>query len=107
MSGMLIGVAALSAWGLHRFSQLTATLAPPLPFGMPTETYSRMLAAYEAAVETALRTQYREIFLFTAAVCLLGAAAALLLDRPGQGVLKSSLRRSTRPAQASSTRSSA
>ena len=107
MSGMLIGVAALSAWGLHRFSQLTATLVPPLPFGMPAETYSQMLAAYEAAVETALRTQYREIFLFTAAVCLLGAAAALLLDRPGQGVPKASLRRSTSPAQAASTRSSA
>ncbi len=107
MTGMLIGVAALSAWGLHRFSQLTATLTPPLPFGMPPETYSQMLAVYEAAVETALRTQYREIFLFTAAVCLLGAAAALWLDRPGQGVLKSSLRPSTSPAQASSTRSSA
>jgi len=107
MSGMLIGVAALSAWGLHRFSQLTATLVPPLPFGMPPEIYSQMLAAYEAAVETALRTQYREIFLFTAAVCLLGAAAALLLDRPGQGVPKASLRRSTSPAHAASTRSSA
>ncbi|MQA15874.1 MAG: MFS transporter [Pseudonocardiaceae bacterium] len=83
MGGMLVGVAALSAWGLHRFRTLTADLATPLPFGVPAETYQRLLADYQLAVEAALRTQYREIFVLTAAVCLLGAAGSLLLGRQG------------------------
>lgn len=83
MSGMLIGVAALSAWGLHRFRTLTADLATPLPFGVPPETYQRLLADYQLALEAALRTQYREIFALTAAVCLLGAAGSLLLGAQG------------------------
>ncbi len=83
MSGMLVGVAALSAWGLHRFHELTADLATPFPFGVPPETYQRLLAEYQLALEAALRTQYREIFALTAAVCLLGAAGSLLLGRQG------------------------
>lgn len=85
MSGMLVGVAALSAWGLHRFRELTAELATPLPFGVQPDVYQRLLVDYQLAVQAALRTQYREIFLLTVAVCLLGAAGALLLDRRSQG----------------------
>jgi MFS family permease len=77
MAGMLIGVAALAAWGLHRFRALTATLNTPLPFGLPPEEYQRQLAAYRIAVQDALLTQYREIFLATALICLLGALIAL------------------------------
>ncbi|MGH3873322.1 MAG: MFS transporter [Pseudonocardiaceae bacterium] len=80
MTGMLVGVAALSAWGLHRFRELTAALATPLPFGVSTEIYQRRLADYQLVLEAALRTQYREIFLLTAAVCLLGAVGALLIS---------------------------
>jgi MFS family permease len=83
MTGMLIGVAALSAWGLHRFRELTAQLATPLPFGVSGEVYQRQLAAYQLVLETALRTQYREIFLLTAAVCLVGAVGALLISNRG------------------------
>jgi len=77
--GMLLGVAALSAWGLHRFSALTAHLDTPLPFGMSREEYARQLAAYTEAVRAALRTEYREIFLVTVALCVLGAVVALAL----------------------------
>ncbi|MGH2769544.1 MAG: MFS transporter, partial [Actinomycetota bacterium] len=81
MMGMLIGIAALAAWGLHRFQELTADLTPPLPFGSSSETHARQLAAYETALTEALRIEYREIFVITAGVCLLGALVALALGR--------------------------
>jgi MFS family permease len=84
MTGMLVGVAALSAWGLHRFRALTATLATPLPFGVSDDVYQRQLAGYQLVLEAALRTQYREIFLLTSAVCLLGAIGALLISNGGR-----------------------
>jgi MFS family permease len=82
MIGMLVGVAALSAWGLHRFQELTADLATPLPFGIAKAEYERRLAAYTEAVHAALRTEYRDIFLITAAICVLGVLLALAL--PGR-----------------------
>jgi hypothetical protein len=81
MTGMLVGVAALSAWGLHRFHSLTANLQVPFPVGKPPEQAARELAEYTAAVDQALLTQYTEIFLITSAVCVAGALLALFLGR--------------------------
>jgi hypothetical protein len=87
MMGMLLGVAALSAWGLHRFRELTAQLDTPLPFGVSQQQYERQLAAYAEALQAALRIEYREIFLITAAICAAGALAGLLLaGRAGSDV---------------------
>jgi MFS family permease len=79
MTGMLVGVSALSAWGLHRFHTLTATLNTPLPFGMTRAAFQMRLDAYTAALRDALLTEYREIFLATAGICVAGAVLAVLI----------------------------
>ena len=81
MTGMLVGVAALTAWGLHRFNVLTADLATPLPFGVAPDDFAQLFDQYERALSTALLTQYQEIFLITAAICAGGAALCLVLPR--------------------------
>ncbi len=84
-AGMLIGIAALSAWGLHRFTELTAGLNTPLPFGVDAATRATQMATYIRAVDAALLTQYQEIFGITGLLCVLGAAAAALLGGTGRG----------------------
>ncbi|MEO3803935.1 MFS transporter [Nonomuraea sp. B1E8] len=79
MMGMLIGIAAVSAWGFYRFQSLTAHLDTPLPFGVDAATYQRRLADYTAKVQAALHVEYTEMFLVTAFICLLGAGVALLM----------------------------
>jgi MFS family permease len=81
MMGMLIGVAALGAWGVHRFHTQTAHLVTPLPIGMSREEFARRLAAYLAAVRAALRAEYADIFWATAAVCAVAALLGLAIGR--------------------------
>jgi len=79
MTGMLVGIAALSAWGLHRFQSLTSTLYAPLRILLPSqEAYDQALTAYTDAVRQALRTEYSEIFVVTAVICVVGALLALM-----------------------------
>jgi MFS transporter, DHA2 family, triacylglyceride efflux pump len=82
MTGMLVGVAALSAWGLHRFHSLTADLPTPLPFGVSPEQYDQEMAGYLRLVDQALLTEYSGIFLITSVVCAVAALLALLIHRP-------------------------
>jgi MFS family permease len=74
MIGMLIGIAALSAWGLYRFNQHLASL----PAGTGNNLVER-LAAQAARVRTAYVMQYGEIFGITALVCVIGALLGLLI----------------------------
>ena len=80
MMGMLIGVAALAAWGLHKFQQLTANLTTPLPINKTAAQFAAEEAVYEKALFHALQQEYRSIFLATATVCAVGAVIGLALD---------------------------
>ena len=77
--GMLIGVAALTSWGLHRFQELTANLVPPLPTNGFTEEYTRAFATYQQQVQAALLVEYHEIFQVTALACVAGAVVSLAI----------------------------
>jgi MFS family permease len=74
MTGMLIGVAALSAWGLYRFNQLLASL--PASSG---ETLVEKVAAEALRYRTAFALQYGEMFAITAVVCVVGGLLGLLI----------------------------
>jgi MFS family permease len=77
MTGMLVGVAALTAWGLYRFHSLTANLDTPLPFGLTKEQFDAKAAEYKTKLFSALNTEYSEIFLITSVICVVGGLLAL------------------------------
>jgi MFS family permease len=76
--GMLIGFAALTAWGLHRFHELTKDLVPPFPPDF-SEAYAKAYAQYQGKLQTALLHEYHEIFLATGACCLVAAVISLAI----------------------------
>ena len=83
MIGMLIGVAALSAWGLYKFNQyLQERLAalPPADADSPGGLIVAATARVAQASREAYVLQYGEIFQITAIVCIVGAAIALLIS---------------------------
>jgi hypothetical protein len=80
MMGMLIGIAAVSAWGFYRFQSLTAHLDTPVPFGVEQDVFAERLADYTAKVRAALHVEYTEMFLITAVLCLLGAGVAMFIS---------------------------
>lgn len=74
MTGMLIGVAALSAWGLYRFNQILETLP-----GSTGDTLAAKIAGEAQRYRTAFAMQYGSIFFITTIVCLVGALLALFI----------------------------
>jgi hypothetical protein len=74
MIGMLIGMAALSAWGLYKFNQNLAAM----PTHKPT-SLADAAAQLERNVRTAYAMQYASIFQITAIICIVGAVLGLLI----------------------------
>ena len=77
MTGMLIGVAALSAWGLYRFNQILAGLSAKVP---ADATMLERVAAQGHMYLQAFALMYGEIFRVTAVICVVGALLGLLVS---------------------------
>ncbi|MDT5204583.1 MAG: hypothetical protein QOD34_1219, partial [Mycobacterium sp.] len=76
MTGMLIGVAALSAWGFYRLPQLVAKLASEVPRNAGlAERVLHQATLYRQA----FAGMYGEIFEVTVVVCVVGAFLGLLI----------------------------
>jgi MFS family permease len=77
MIGMLVGIAALSAWGLYRFNQILANLPDTLP---ANASLAARLAAEADKYRLAFSMQYGEIFGITSIICVVGAVLALFIS---------------------------
>ena len=83
MIGMLVGIAALSAWGLYRFNQILAERLAALPQPSAETPLGRAVAAatrFKTASIQAFAMQYGEMFGITAIVCIVGAILALFIS---------------------------
>jgi MFS family permease len=76
MIGMLIGIAALSAWGLYRFNQYLQTV----PVKPGAHTLAERLSAEADRYREAYVMQYGDIFTVTVVVCVVGALLGLLIS---------------------------
>jgi MFS family permease len=76
MTGMLIGVAALSAWGFYRLPQLVAKLASQLP---KDASLAERVLHQATLYREAFAGMYGEIFKVTVVVCVVGALLGLLI----------------------------
>lgn len=77
MTGMLIGIAALSAWGLYRFNQILAGLSAAIP---PNATLMERVLAQGAMYLQAFAMMYGDIFKVTVGICIVGALLGLLVS---------------------------
>jgi MFS family permease len=77
MTGMLIGIAALSAWGLYRFNQILGGLSAAIP---PDATLLERVAAQGSMYLKAFAMMYGDIFMATVGICIVGALLGLLIS---------------------------
>jgi len=74
---MLIGLAALSAWGLYRFNQILAGLPNNAP---PGASGAAVLEAEADNYRLAFSLEYGSIFRVTTIICLVGAVLSLFIS---------------------------
>jgi MFS family permease len=77
MTGMLIGVAALTAWGFYRFNQILAGLTAAIP---PNASLLERVAAQGSMYLNAFALMYGDIFKVTVGICVVGALLGLLVS---------------------------
>ncbi|MGH3542832.1 MAG: MFS transporter, partial [Mycobacterium sp.] len=77
MTGMLIGIAALSAWGFYRFNQIVAAKSAAVP---DNASLLERLHAQGVLYRDSFAEMYGGIFSVTAVVCVVGALLGLLLS---------------------------
>ena len=77
MTGMLIGIAALTAWGFYRFNQIVAGLTAAIP---PNASLIERVLAQGSMYIKAFATMYGDIFQVTVGICVVGALLGLLVS---------------------------
>ena len=77
MIGMILGLAALTSWGLGRFRALAALFTAPSNVKFGSATYNTLYGNY---LITAAHTVYTDVFLVAGCICLLAVVPALFLQ---------------------------
>jgi MFS family permease len=79
MVGMVVGLSALSSWGVRRFNSLAANITTPIvrPSGLSDAEWQGLKDAATAATKGAAHTVFSEFFLIAAVVIGVGAIPAL------------------------------
>ena len=75
MIGMMVGLSALTTWGLAEFTRRVARHPLPLP------TPGQSSQAYQAAVTSAALFVFDRLFLIAAVLCGVAALVSLVLRR--------------------------
>jgi len=83
MVGMVVGLSALSSWGVRRFNSLAAGITTPVvrPSGLTDAEWQASIDAAELATREALHTVFSEFFLIAAIVIGLAVIPAVLFYR--------------------------
>lgn len=86
MVGMVVGLSALSSWGVRRFNTLAADIVTPIvrPSGLTDAEWQAMKNAASAATKAALHTVFSEFFLIAAIVIGLATLPALFFYKRGR-----------------------
>ncbi|MBC7292486.1 MAG: hypothetical protein H5T84_00005 [Thermoleophilia bacterium] len=79
MVGMVVGLSALSSWGVRRFNSLAAGISTPVyrPPGLTDAQWQAMKDAASAAMRNALHTVFGEFFLIAAIIIGVAVIPAL------------------------------
>lgn len=78
MVGMILGLAALTSWGLAYFKQLAAQF-PSLPLGATTAQFTQWAHNYALHLIDSAHTVYSSIFFTTMVLCLIAIVPAIFL----------------------------
>ncbi len=87
MIGMILGLAALTSWGLGRFRALAAAFKPPAGVSVFSAAYNTLYGQYLVA---SAHQVYTAIFLAAGALCVIAIIPALFLEGNRQGGQKES-----------------